>query len=240
MPNAIKVTSDYDKFSFIKANRDQSRGHIETLKKAFEEIGNLTKVQPILVNDRFQIVDGQHRFTAIKELGEPVYYTKVSGLGVNEARSMNLLHRTWRVDDFAKSYALSGDKNYQKYIQLKEDYGFSHTVILLYISNRLDNTGTLQEFREGNFVIEDEDGAVDRLEYLSKAAEAAPIVSYRPVALAMLKLMQIEGFDRDRMLTKLEKYGHKIERVDNVESNMRQLEDVYNQNVALSNRTRLY
>lgn len=240
MNNVVQETMDYDKFSFLEANRDQSRGHIEVLKAAFEEIGNLTKVQPILVNDKLQIVDGQHRFTACKELGQPIYYTMVEGLGVNEARSMNLLHRTWRVDDFAKSYAMSGDKNYQRYINLKEDYGFRHSVILAFIQNTPEKAGVFKEFREGDFVIQDEEAAVERLEYLSQAVELSPIVSYRPLSLALLRAMQSDNFDPARMLDKLKKYGHKLERIENVESNLRQLEDLYNHNVAVSSRVRLY
>jgi hypothetical protein len=67
----IQVTSDYDQFVIMEANREQNRGHIEAIKAAFGEMGNLTRVQPILVNERFEIIDGQHRFIACKELGEP-------------------------------------------------------------------------------------------------------------------------------------------------------------------------
>lgn len=241
MENVVQQTDNYDMFSFIEANRDQSRGHVEALKHAYEEIGNLTKVQPILVNERYEIIDGQHRFTACKDLGEPIYYTQVPGLGVREARSMNILHRGWRVEDYAKSYALTGDTNYQKYIQLREDYGFNHSITLAYILNDPGSrSGFLKEFRQGEFVVPNEEEAVDRLEYLHAAAERAPIVAMRPAALALLKVLNMENFDRARMLDKLERNAHKMMRYEKIEDNLRQLEDIYNANVALSNRVRLY
>lgn len=132
MPNVIQSSKDYNKFSFIGANRDTSRGHIENLKKAFEENGNLTEVQPILVNDRFEIIDGQHRFNVCKELGVEIYFTQVPGLTVHDARSLNILHRRWHLSDYIESYARAGDTNYQELLQLHEDYGFSLSVTVKY------------------------------------------------------------------------------------------------------------
>ena len=238
--NTVKKTTDYDKFKFIDANRDQNRGHVEKIKAAFAEIGNLTKVQPILVNEKMQIIDGQHRFIAAKELEQPVYYTQMTGLGIAEARQMNILHRGWTVQDYANSYALTGNQNYIKYLRLKEDYGFGHTVILSCTTEEGHATNILRDFREGNFVIHDEDAAVEKLEFLSDLAEVADIVAYRPIALALLKLVRGENFDKDRMLKKIKVYGHKLERIDDIDANLRQLESIYNTNVAVSAKARLY
>lgn len=238
--DTVRETREYDKFKFLTPNREQSRGHVEVLKNAFQEIGNLTKVQPILVNDKFEIIDGQHRFTAAKELGQPIFYTQHPGLGIREARSMNILHRNWTVDDYAQSYAMSGDKNYQAYLRLKEDYGFSHSIMLPYISGFTDKAGVFKGFRNGDFVLENEEKVVDRLEMLTEAIDKAPLMHTRGLALAFLRVMQSDEYNHATMLKRLEKYGHKLFRVDDIESNLRQLEELYNHNTSLSNRVRLY
>lgn len=240
MAAKILKTMEYGQFKFLTPNREQSRGHIETLKAAFQEIGNLTEVQPILVNEKMQIIDGQHRFTAAQELKQPIFYTIHPGLGITEARSMNILHRNWTVADYAQSYAASGDKNYQKYLALKEDYGFSHSIILGYVDNVWGKSNVFKDFREGNFVIEDEDAVVERLEKLSEAVEKTPLMAKGYTAVAFLRLMQSEDYNHDIMLKKLEKYGHKLVKVDDMEVNLRQLEELYNHGVSLTNRVRLY
>lgn len=246
LANLVQQTQDYEQFTFLNANRDQNRGHIESLKRAFEEVGNLTKVQPILVNDRYQIIDGQHRFIACKELGLPIFFTVVSGLGVREARSMNILHRPWRTEDYAKSYAETGDQNYTKYLELKEDYGLSHSIILAYVfdvstGNAGGNSAAFRTFREGNLVIEDEVGVRARLDKLAELGEFTNLVNHRSFALAMLKIMNGENYNQRRMVNKVRIAGERLlKKYAIVEDNLRMLEEIYNYGQAEANRSRLY
>lgn len=240
MSTKVLETRDYDKFQFLVPNREQSRGHVENLKAAFEEVGNLTRVQPILVNEKWEIIDGQHRFTAAKELEQPIFYTVHPGLGIHEARSMNILHRGWTIDDYAQSYAKSGNKNYQKYLQLKEDYGFNNSITMTYIEGITGRQRLFKDFRDGEFVVKDEAAAAERLEKLSEAVEKLPLLHNRTIALAFLRIMQAEDYNHATMLKKLDKYGYKLRKVDELEANLRQLEDLYNHNVAVANRVRLY
>lgn len=240
LTNVVQESSDYEQFVFLETNREQSRGHIEALKTAYEEIGNLTRVQPILVNDRYEIIDGQHRFIACKELGLPIYFTQVPGLGVAEARSINILHRGWTADDFAKSYAASGDVNYQTYLQLREDYGFSHSVMLAYLYPT-DIKGHFRSFRNGELVIEDEEAARERLDRLAELGEYTKLVNNREFALAVLRASKAEGYDQRRMVRKVRLHGDSLlKRWSSVEDNMRMLEEIYNYAMQENSRIRLY
>jgi len=239
MENVVQQTIDYDQFNFIENNREQSQGHIWALKEAFTTVGNLTRVQPILVNERFDIIDGQHRFTAARELGEPIFYTVVPGLGINEARSMNILHRAWAVEDFARSYALGGNSNYQKYLQLKEDYGFNHSTLLNYIHNS-DTKGIFAEFRVGDFVIPDESVVRQRLDILAVVAEITPLAKNKPFAIAILKASQVDGFSVKQLIKKLTLHGNLLYRMSNLGDNARMIEDIYNHGLREDNRLRLY
>lgn len=236
----VQETTNYDQFKFMDTNREQKRGHIDRLKQAFEEIGNLTRVQPILVNERMEIIDGQHRFTACKELGQPIYYTQVPGLSVREARSMNILHRGWTADDYAKSYALGGDPNYQKYVQLREDYGFNHSVLLAYIYPGTSK-GNFRAFRDGELSIPDEAELRRRLDKLAMIGEFTNMVTNREFAIALLKVSAIEGYDHDRMVNKIRLHGDAmLKRYNNLMDNMRMLEEIYNYGSREANRLRLY
>lgn len=238
----IQVTSNYDQFQIMEANREQSRGHIEALKAAFEEMGNLTRVQPILVNDQMQIIDGQHRFTACKELDQPIYYTMVAGLGVRDARQMNILHRTWNLEDYARSYAVGGDANYQRYLQLIEEHEFSHSVTLHY-SKGVQGKGAFKEFRQGNYTLTPEEvrRATERLDKLSEIVELNPIARANQFALAYLQaITNNPEFDHARFMARLERSPHLLTRQAGVPEYLRVIEDIYNHNMSAENRLRLF
>lgn len=245
LANLVQQSSDYEQFKFLTANREQSRGHIEALKRAFEEVGNLTKVQPILVNDKYQIIDGQHRFIACKELGLPIYFTVVSGLGVREARSMNILHRNWTTDDYARSYADTGDEAYKRYITLKEDYGFSHSVIMAFIKGDGGDGSSgsgFKEFREGELKLTAEDDVVvrQRLDKLAELGEFTGMVNYRPFAIAMLKVMQGDNYQQARMVKKVKVAGDRLQKYAIIADNLRMIEELYNYAQPENTRVRLY
>jgi hypothetical protein len=237
--NQVQSTTNYGLFQFMDSNRDTNRGHIEALKAAFEESGNFTQVQPILVNENFQIIDGQHRFVACQELGVPIYYTQVAGLGVEDARKMNVLHRKWFGIDYAKSYAEAGDTNYQRFLQLMEDYGFSITTTITYCLGS-DPQGVFKSFRNGGFVLEDENGARERLEKLQQVQEFVTFGTNEAFTRALLKVIQLENYDHRRMLRKLAANPQLIRQMGTVQEMLRMLEDVYNYNMSEANRLRFF
>lgn len=235
-----QVTTNYAQFTLLETNRERSRGHIEALKRAWVEGGNLTKVDPIKVNENLEVIDGQHRLTAAEELGEPVYFTVNPGLSIQDARQMNILHRTWYTDDYAGSYSRDGNQNYIKYLELKEMYGFSHSIMVLYI-NGLQTKGQHKDFREGTFVIDNEKQALKRLDELSAIVDVVgDIAKTRAFALAYLKVRAVDGFDFKQMIRKFEIFGGGIKSFNGLEDNQRQLEDIYNYKQTETNRLRLF
>jgi hypothetical protein len=236
----IQRTNDYDKFSFLSNNRDPSRSHIEALKRAFEDYGNLTESQPVLVNERLQIIDGQHRFIAAQELGSPIFYTTVSGLGIQEARQMNILHKNWTTDDYAESYAKGGNQQYVTYLELKEEFGFSHSVTITYAKEGRAK-GIFAEFRNGTFVIDNLELTRERLAMLADVVQIiGPSLADKTFALAFRRAMQAPTYDHARMLKKLAELQTEFKAFSKQPDALRQLEDIYNHRYTESNRVRLY
>jgi len=238
--NQVRKTSDYNQFVILEANRDATRGHVEALKAAFEEVGNLTAVQPILVNEKFEIIDGQHRFIAARELDEPIYYTIAPALGIAEARSMNILHRSWSTYDFAESYASEGNPNYRKYLQLKEEYRLNHVTMITYAEGQ-EKTGLLAQFRKGDFVIKNLDEWQTRLEMLYSVRDFAPMYRDMYFSRAFLWMIQNPEYSHKHMLAKLSLWGEQIlRRMGSVQEYSRLLEEIYNYKMTGKNRTRLF
>lgn len=70
----IYSTRKYDKFSYIEGNRKPTHDHVRQLIGSFSDNNSLVATRPVLVNDKFQVIDGQHRFEACRALDLPIYY----------------------------------------------------------------------------------------------------------------------------------------------------------------------
>ena len=72
---SVYQTREYDKFIIdSEYNREVDLKHVKKLEECFKNAGDFGKVYPIIVDDKFRIIDGQHRFTARKKLGLIIYY----------------------------------------------------------------------------------------------------------------------------------------------------------------------
>lgn len=115
----VYQTDDYSLFKKLEGNRDAK--NITAIKKSMEKVGVL--LDPILINEKYEVIDGQHRLEALKQLGMPVNFMIQEGIGLEECRLMNTGQRNWGSMDYVKSYAESGNVNYQRILQLYAEYG---------------------------------------------------------------------------------------------------------------------
>ena len=97
------------------------------------------KCNPILVNERMEVIDGQHRLMAAKEAESFVYYIIVNGYSLNEVHTLNLNQKNWSKKDFMEGYANMGVESYIKlrdFVNKNDDYTFNDSIALC------QNTGT--------------------------------------------------------------------------------------------------
>lgn len=108
------TTTDYSRFKKLLGNRDVTEQRITAIVDSMKRRGYITS--PILVNEHFEIIDGQGRFYAEKQLGLPVEYIVKPGLTVEDCISMNIKMKNWDIRDYIKSYA---DRGYPDYVRLR-------------------------------------------------------------------------------------------------------------------------
>lgn len=106
----IFETEDYSVFKTLQGNRDVSPHRVAKIKKSIQERGYLPV--PILVNEKYEIIDGQGRFAVCKELGLPIYFIKHHGLTIEDCVAMNVNSTNWSTDDYIHSYAERGNQYY--------------------------------------------------------------------------------------------------------------------------------
>lgn len=165
----VRSTTNYFQFRFIDGNRDVK--HAAKIKKSIEAVGLL--ICPILVNEKFEIIDGQGRFTACKELNLPVYYVQQNGIGIEEVRKMNSVSSNWVTGDYVHSYT-EGDSTKDSYIYLqslqKQFPDFSYTFLGTVANKANGHTETIKNIKDGNFdcTLEGYENAVRELTYLNQ------------------------------------------------------------------------
>lgn len=109
----VYKTYNYDKFQFLEDNRHVKESRVKKIKESIDEVGLI--LQPVLVNEKYEIIDGQGRFNACKEKGLPIYYVVQKGLGIEECRWLNKGQENWRVWDWINSFADGGNVDYQRF-----------------------------------------------------------------------------------------------------------------------------
>lgn len=124
------TTKNYNSFRFKKTNRSISRKKVESLKANFLKFG-YDPNYPILIDRKFNIIDGQHRFTACKELGLDVYYNYANHESDEYMRSLNIVQSGWELIDYINSYAKEGRFTYVELLKFKDTHKLSTTNALI-------------------------------------------------------------------------------------------------------------
>ncbi len=102
-------TTNYEIFKTLAGNRDIDLPNVRSLVKSIRENGYIGT--PILVSKNFEVLDGQHRLEALKQLGLPVPY-EIREMNLTQVQALNNASRKWAIIDYIKSYASMGHEEY--------------------------------------------------------------------------------------------------------------------------------
>jgi len=130
----IYKTFDYGKFKLVKGNRKVKTFQVNRLKASYQK-GQIPV--PLIVNQSYEIIDGQHRLEAIRQLEFPVAYTIIEGLGIKDIQILNTQQKNWSMDDHLKCWVERGKKMYIDYDEkIHQKFNFDHVTKLLIIKGK--------------------------------------------------------------------------------------------------------
>lgn len=104
---AFYRSQNLDQFRFHPKNRQVNREHVQNLISSIAK-NNLLHAQPILVNEQMEVIDGQHRLTAAREIGREIYYIMWEGLTIEDAISLNINTKNWGYSDYLDYWIKQG------------------------------------------------------------------------------------------------------------------------------------
>jgi len=124
-------TKEYGKFKFLKTNRTLKESNVKKIQESIQEWGYIPG-RPILVDEDFNIVDGQHRFEALKNLDLSIHYEVIKGNVIAKTMALNSRQSPWQIKDYVKSYSDQNIDCYRRMWKFEEKYklGMSNTITL--------------------------------------------------------------------------------------------------------------
>lgn len=198
---AVYETTDYDKFNLIKGNRTLHKSkYLQLLKSMEQEVLDI----PIAVNEKMEIIDGQHRFHARRELDLPILYYVCKGYGIEQVKRANLVSSNWTKEDYLNLHVTDGIESYEEFEELLLDSGLNCSdLIKVYAKAQDKSTEQLAyEFEHGTLTSDNVDKVKEFLDALTDFGFFKFCRKKQFVA-AMIKLFFDPRYNHKKMQKKL-------------------------------------
>jgi len=235
--NKVQYTTDYNIFSYLVGNRDIVNKHVKDLSA---EIDERDLEIPIIVNEKMEVCDGQHRLEAYKALDKPVPFIIKDGLELTDIRKLNSVNRKWTMHEYMMSHFKLEVPDYVHLEWFVRTYGFSVSDSLAMLNGKgYTNTHDMKMFKEGKFVIHD-------LEKAKKTATCIDYIGeyfehYRKVSFirAMISVMNDPVFVWSIFENKLKNFSSKLTNQGSRNDFILNIEKLYNYKTSPEKRIRL-
>ena len=239
--NKVYKTNDLSIFKVIGGNRVPNPQHVKRLKTSILQNGMLCN--PILVNQKMEVIDGQHRLLASKEANSFVYYIILNGYSLTEVHTLNLNQKNWTKKDFMDGYA---DMEIQSYIKLREfvnkneDYNFMDCVSFCSNKSASDNSvankyklvnpelSKQESFEEGTWKGKDFKLAQEWAEKIRLIKPYYIGYNKSTFVKTMITLFKNEKFDYSEFMHKVRLQPKALVDCANVEQQKMLIEEIYN------------
>lgn len=217
-----RVTHNYDIFKCYPSSRDIRPNKVAIIK---DSMSQHDLRNPLIVNEKFYIIDGNHTLHVRKLLKLDVPFTIIHGLTEADIPRFNINRTSWDANDYAKHYAVSGNENYTRFREFCAKYNLSAQIAMA----MLDNQGVKSKvFNSGLFEITNMSNAVKKANKLNELLPFYKGAKRRSFVLALLKALKNKKFDLDEFVRKVQLHRALLYDCATVEQNLKIIQTVYN------------
>lgn len=209
MFDIVLRTNDHGIFKHMTGNRDVSEVRIRKITESINKNGYI--FNPIICNEKMEVVDGQGRLESLKRLSLPVDYIIHPGLSVKDCIAMNAYQTKWTTTDYIESHAKIGNENYANLQRLIEE--FKNMPLRVCVSACVETIGAdLKNVQDGTFICTNERYMKARklLKYASKFTETMHTCNKGGDTLLYTAIMfvreHVPDCDHEKLFVKFEKY----------------------------------
>lgn len=242
----IFQTQDYSKFSALTGQpADRAEKNMNKLLNEIKETkGNYL---PIIVNENFEIIDGNTRLAACKKLNLPVLYEIITSTNIKSLqlmRHMNAAATPWTISNFIEFYSVG--YKYKEFKTFKE-----------FIDRNNVNVAVCGEFHPNINIKDVRNGTLPNIDYTAMQEKidiykrlivelGDTVKSKRNIARTTHRFMTYGNLDVDRLMLAINKHWEKVlvqaktNKVINDLHLSELLQKCYNFKLSKKNRVRLF
>ena len=229
---------ELDLFHFFSHNRPIDPNHVTALVKSIRRVNKLDSY-PIRVTGSGDVIDGQHRLVACRELAVPIYYTieEEDDFSLEEMSAINSATKPWRMADYLRHYAERGFPEYVKLRRYLGDAGVITVATAAHLMHAGEGT-TTDAFKSGGFKMDRSKRPAVLVVLLNEFSRAAvECYDARSFIYAVWRMISQEKYDHEYFLEKKIPLSRAmLSKARNVEEYGQQLYDLYNYRLSGASR----
>lgn len=198
-------TKDYSVFKDHADNRNIRESHVRKLIERMRKNGWL-KTSTVIVNEKFQIIDGHHRVKAAVQAGVSIRYIIIRGATGDDITALNTTRLQWSPFDHLEKFVKRGNQHYIYFSELSKKYPhFKYTEIGMFCKNSITPI-VRDSFENGLFVTKSMKVADKWASEITQLKDAFPKYYNKSIFVrAMVKLLsQKSEFHFDEFMKKVE------------------------------------
>jgi hypothetical protein len=203
-------TTDYSVFKILSSNRSLDTTNLKRIKASLQA-NNLLEMCPIIVTPSMEVIDGQHRLQAAKELGIPVWYVINHTSHDEDIILLNAAKKNWTLEDYLNFYVAKNLPEYRKVLEFCEKYDLS---VRQYLRSYFYEGKIVERFKAGTYKFPDPEKitALEKsiektkqiIEVIEKYCFARKIVSKSPhLQKALYLLVELPELDLEILCRKI-------------------------------------
>lgn len=238
----VMVEKNLTKFTLLDDNRDINESHVKDLVSSIKKLGQL---MPIVVNQKLDVIEGQHRLKACEELQRPVSYIVSLNTSSKDIAAINNMQKGWKNDDYLKHFSHENHYNhaeYRKTAKFMKSYAlpFRVCIMLLTGSNYSEfgnKKGPMPSFRNGTFKIKNLEDA-ERLgkQLIKLKADLPNFVRIGKFCMAFVRIQKLDNFNIEVAYSQIPKNSKKFEKCGNIEDWIEAMIEAYNYKLVTKGR----
>jgi len=222
----MEQTINYDQFKSITANREVNNGHVNKLVKAIGK-KNLLHLNPILCNEKMEVIDGQHRLEAARILKLPIWYNMDSNVSEDDIASINSNSKNWSQLDYINYYTIKKKPGFDKLSSFMSEYPLIKTSTILTLLS-LDGFRDSKALYNGHVNVGNYHIAVKVAETLKFFRNYFEHAYDSKFVLALDKLMSHPDYNFDKLKNQVEMQPRSLVRCIDKKQYLEMLLDIYN------------
>lgn len=232
----LNKTSDYTIFKKNLCNREIDPSNLKKITASIK-MNNMLELKPIIVNEGMEIIDGQHRLEAARNLGLEIYYIVQEKSQDHDMILLNSAQKNWTIADYVHYYATRGKSAYKLVMDICRDLQQDTKLILMLMGVNPKKIG--DKIKSGTLTIdnlEPRESVEEKLKFIEniiafikeKTLENPSYLNALSFKRALCHMITNPDFSRDIFTAKLKAWVIKVKPCTSIISYVQMLSDIYN------------